>query len=80
MACSPLISKLHKASRTLCKRTVPSLSLHSINVLLANLASEKCSGSVGHNEGREVGNKTGTEGEINLVAKEKDNFHWFEEK
>lgn len=36
---------LHKVSRTLCKRTVPSLCLHSINVLLANLVSEKCSGS-----------------------------------
>lgn len=46
---------LHKVSQTLCKRTVLSLSPCSINVPLANLASEKCSESVGQLEGREGG-------------------------
>lgn len=44
---------LHTASQTLCKRTVLSLSPHSIDVPLANPVSVKCSESVGHKEGRE---------------------------
>ena len=50
---SPLVSMLHMASQTLCKRTVPSFSGHSIDVPPANPVSEKCSESVGHKEGRE---------------------------
>lgn len=65
---------LHTVSQTLCKRTVPSLSLHSINVLLANLVSEKCSESVGCQDGRE---RKRAEEEINLVAKEKGDLYWF---
>lgn len=65
----------HKVSRTLCKRTVLSLSPHSINVLLANLVSEKCSESVGHKEGREGEKRISTEEEIRLVATERGSSH-----
>lgn len=50
--CSPLVSTLHKVSQTLCKRTAPSSSPCLINVLLANLVSEKCSESVEREQGQ----------------------------